>query len=77
MSVDYNDEETDRILVEAGIIIVDEPGLTLEILDAVTSPTKDAGGTEGSEREFRRGEGLCQGPPPSTSQHERCRSAEY
>ena len=74
MSVDYNDEETGHTLVEADIVIADEPRLTLKILDAFASPTKDARGTErmapceGSEGELRRGEDLCQGPPPSISQ---------
>ena len=63
MSVDCNDEETDRILAEADIIITDEPGLMPEILDATTYLTKDASGTEGmapcegsrGERAFARG----------------------
>ena len=73
MSVDYNDEDTDCILAEADIIIVDEPRLTLKILDAVMSPPKDDRGTmgmtpnEGSEGELWKRKGLCQGPPPSIS----------
>ena len=65
MSVDYDDEETDCILAKADIIIVDEPRPVPEMLDAVTSPTEDAGGTEGmapsegSEGELQKGEGLC------------------
>ena len=47
MSVDYDDKETDRILVEADIINADEPTLVPEIFDTVMSPTEDAGGTEG------------------------------
>ena len=63
MSVDYDDEEADRILAAADVIIADEPRPTPEILDAVASSTKDAGGTEGmapredsgGERAFARG----------------------
>ena len=67
MNVDYDNEETDCILAEADIIIVDEPGPMPEILDAVMSSTKDAGGMEGmapregsegncgGERAFARG----------------------
>ena len=70
-SVEYDDEETDRIFAEAALLVPDEPAPTPELLDAVPTPTRDAsGGTEGmaaqegSERELRRGEGLCQGPSP-------------
>ena len=71
MSVKYNNEEADRLLAEAALILADEPGLTPELLDTVASPTMDAGGMEGmaphegSEGELRKGEGLCQGPPSS------------
>ena len=71
MSVNYNNEEDDCFLAEAALILADEPGLIPELLDAVAFPTMDAGGTEGmaphegSEGELWRGEGLCQGPPPS------------
>ena len=73
MSIDYDDKETDHILAEADILIADQPTPTPEIFHAVTSPTEDAGGTEGmapcegNEEELRRGEGLCQRPPPSIS----------
>ena len=71
MSVNYDDEETDCILAEDDIIIADKPSPMPGIFDAITSPTEDAGGTEGvapregSKEELRRGEGLCQGLPPS------------
>ena len=73
MSVDYDDEETDRVLQEADIIVVDEPGPMPEILDAVMSQTTDTVGTEGmapsegSKGELRSGDSLCQGPPPGIS----------
>ena len=71
MSFDYENEQTNSILAEADIIVVDIPRLAPEILGAVTSSMEDAGGTEwmalqeGSGGELWRGEGLCQGPPPS------------
>ena len=58
-------------MAEAAIILADEPGPTLELLDAVASPIVDAIGMEGmaphewNEGKLRRGEGLCQEPPPS------------
>ena len=55
MSTDYDNEETDRFLVEAAIILADKTGLMPDLLDAVASPTLDAAGTEGK--------GLCQGLP--------------
>ena len=64
MIVDHGDEQTDRILAEADII-ADEPRLKREIMDAVTSSTKDAGGTEGMapcEGELRRGGAFARGP---------------
>ena len=68
MSINYNNEEADRFLAEAALILADEPGPTLELLNTVASPTMDAGGTEemapheGSEGEPRRGEGFARGP---------------
>ena len=65
MNFEFEDEETDRILaVTDDIIIESQPGPSPEILDATTSPTRDAaGGTEGmapregsgGERTFARG----------------------
>ena len=47
MNVNYNNEEADRFLAEAAIILADEPGPMPELLDSVASPTMDAVGTEG------------------------------
>ena len=83
MSVHYDDEEADRFWEEADIILADEPGPTPELLDAVASPTVDAIGTEGmtpcegSKGELRRGDGLCQGPPPSIALCTTCRTSSF
>ena len=71
MSANYDNKEADRFLAEAAIILPDEPGPTLELLDAVAPPTVNTVGTEGmapcegSEGKLQRGEGVCQRPPPS------------
>ena len=60
MSINYEDEEADRILTEADIIVADEPRPMPEILGVVTSPTEDPGRHrgDGTPRGEQRGEGL-------------------
>ena len=84
MSLEYGDEEMDRLLAAAdehllNIDVVDEsqPPTSPELLGAVVrTPTIDAesGGAgmappEGSARVLREEEGHCQGPSPVDSTH--------
>ena len=73
MSLEYDDEETDRLLAAADVIHFvgeSQPRTSPELLGAAETPTfeavKSTAGTaprEGSDGELSRGEGLCQGPP--------------
>ena len=72
MSLEYDDEETDRLLAAADdldFIGESHPRTSPELLGAAETPTFEAAKStagmarrEGSDGELRRGEGLCQGP---------------
>ena len=72
MSLEYDDEEMDRLLAAADdmdFIGESQPRTSLELLGAAETPTFEAAKStagmaprEGSDRELRKGEGLCQGP---------------
>ena len=82
MSLDFEDEETDRLLAMADEHLVDvveesQPTESPEILGAVPRTLTDdaVSGTRGmappeeSGGEMREGEGQCQGPSPVDSSH--------
>ena len=72
MSLEYDDDETDRLLAAADDIHFAreiQPRTSPELLGAAESPTLEAAKStagmahrEGSDGELGRGEGLCQGP---------------
>ena len=72
MSLEYDDEETDRLLAAADDIDIvgeSQPRTSPELLGTAETPTLEAAKNtagmaprEESDGELRRGEGLCQGP---------------
>ena len=82
MSLEFEDEETDRLLAEAdehllGVVEESQPATSPELLGSVIrTPTIDAetgaaglAPPEGSAGELQEGEGQCQGPSPDDSTH--------
>ena len=75
MSLDYSDEETDRLLAAVDVADIESPPApSPEILGVVQETPTDKATTSdqgmaplnGSEGELRRGEDPCQGPTPVT-----------
>ena len=72
MSLEYDDEETDRLLAVADDIDFvgeSQPRTSPELLHTAETPTFEAAKStagmapcEGSDEELRRVDGLCQGP---------------